>query len=431
MTGNDFEVIGTYAQNYLDEVLVHESVYSQFLQDNRAIDESFYERGWVRLLSVLVDGLGFYRITNEQNVIVTANAEEYADYNGNVSEGNRAGYPINGVTSKWTLYRVRFDRATQFKMDEVDLSLSGLNRMLAPTMDEFYRTRLIPEVDATYTSIIADCTKTSLGNRVLENPTEANAVNALLRGEGWLFNHGVSANDTVILMRWSFYQLLLGSSQWTRYFAVNDYRVNDEVSLRLNFFNGKPIFLLPDDRAFTDVALTKNGYTTSGTSRYINFMFVSKEYLYPIKRINRMRTYDQSVITSFDGLIINFHLWHDLIVPMNKKVSVYASINNGGDNSGLIGANKNVLEVSSIKGEDSGTTIINALFTEPKGLNYNKVYVKATAFGEIGTTQSGGTLVEVGSPFTPAAASMFVAVTDGSGTIVAKTEAAVAFEVQE
>lgn len=417
-TGNDFEVIGKYSENYLDEVLVHDSVYGKFLAKNRGVNEDFYERGWVKLLSVLVDGFGFYRITNEFNVIATANTELYADYNGNVAEANRAGYKIGGVSAKWTLYRVRFDRAIQFKLDEVDLSLSGLNRMLGPVLDEFYRTRAVPEIDATYTSIIADCTNVSLGNRKLETLTTSNIVEKLLDGEGWLFQHGIQGKDAVIVMRWSVYNALTRSSDIVRYLSVGEYEPRKDLSLHVNFFNGHPIFLIPDDRAFTDVALTDNGYTTSALSRYINFMYVSPEYLYPIMRINRMRTYDESVITTFDGLIVNFHLWHDLIVPMNKRVGLYVSCAES-----LIGADHNVISVSTIGGEEEGTTMVDFISSEPKGLNYQKVYFKSTSFGDVGSTEIGGTLVEVGSPFNAGedvSAGYFV-ITDFNGVIIAKS----------
>lgn len=426
LTANDFEVIGKYELNYLDDVLVHESVYG-FLERNRGLEPAFNEVGWVKLLTILVDGLGFYRITNESNVIATASSEGYADYNGNVAEDNRAGYSIKGVSSKWTLYRVRFDRQTQLKFDTVDLTLAGLTRMVGPTLDEFFRTRVTPERDATYTSIIADCTNTALGNRVLETPTSADAYTKLLNGEKWLFNHGVSARDTVILMGFDFYQTLLLSTQVQRYIGVMDYvfgrdSAGNEVKLSIPSFNGKPIILLPNDRDFTDVKLTDNGYTTSSLSRKINFMFVSKEFLYPIDRINKLSMYGNDVVYTFDGIIANFHLWYDLIVPVNKRVGIYASISES-----LIGADKNTVAVSVSAGVDEGTAIINAVYTEPKGLNYAKVYVKATEFGAIGTAQEGGTLVEVGSPFTPSANSLYVAITDAAGNIIAKSESAITF----
>ena len=153
MTGNLFEVVGKFSQNYLDTVLVHESVYAKFLPDNRNLDDSFYEVGWVKLLSPLTSGYGFYRITNEQKVVVSANAELYADYNGNVAADNRAGYPIGSISAKWTLYKIRFDRAIQFKLDEIDLNLAGLQRMVAPILDEFYRTKAIPEKDEIITVV--------------------------------------------------------------------------------------------------------------------------------------------------------------------------------------------------------------------------------------------------------------------------------------
>ena len=430
LTANDFQVIGKYELNYLDDVLVHKSVYG-FLERNRGLEPAFNEVGWVKLLTILVDGLGFYRITNESNVIATASSEGYADYNGNVAEDNRAGYPIKGVSSKWTLYRIRFDRATQLKFDDVDLTLAGLTRMVGPTLDEFFRVQVVPERDAVYTSIIADCTNTSLGNRVAETIASGTAYSQLLAGEKWLFNHGVSAADTVILMSFDCYQTLLLSTQVQRFIGVQNYAFGrdsegKEVVLSIPSFNGKPIILLPNDRDFTDVKLTNNGYTTSSLSRKINFMFVSKDYLYPIDRINKLSMYGNDVIYTFDGIIANFHLWYDLIVPVQKRVAIYASVAES-----LIGEDKLEVAISSVAGPESGETIINAIYTEPKGLNYAKVYVKTTDFGAIGTTQAGGTLVEVGSPFTPADDDLYVAITDASGVILAKSPSAIKVVVAE
>ena len=422
-TGNFAIDIGKYGLRYLDKVLVHESIYSKFLVDNRQTDLDFSELGWVKLLNILFDKLGFYNSTNSFNEVVTANAEYYADYNGNVAEGNRAGYPIGGVTTEWKLYKIRFVRGRQFKFDAIQIQKSGLEKVLPAVVDEFYRLAVVPERDAVFTSIIADCTNTSLGNRVLEAPTTANALSKLLAGENYLFQKGVSASDTVILMSWDFYALLLTSDQWVRYFVVRDFKIKDndgaEVSLSVTYFNGKPIFIVPNDRFFTDVALTDNGYTTSALSRKLNFMFVSKEYLYPIKRLDTMRVYDDSVITSFAGYIFNFLMWYDLIVPANKRVAIYCSAD-----TNLLGANKNELFVSTIAGETEGTTIINAVFTEPKAINYQKIYYKTTAFDQdVGETEVSGSLCEIGAPFIAGASTLYFVITDNSGTIVAKSGA--------
>ena len=430
LTANDFKVIGKFELDYLDDVLVHESAYG-FLERNRGLEPSFNELGWVKLLTILVDGMGFYRITNESNVIATASSEGYADYNGNVAEDNRAGYSIKGASAKWTLYRIRFDRQIQFKFDDVDLTLAGLKRMVGPTLDEFFRTRLTPERDATYTSIIADCTNTALGNRVVETIASGTAYTQLLAGEKWLFNHGVSAKDTVILMNWDCYQTLLLSTQVQRFIGVQDYvfgrdSEDREVKLSIPTFNGKPIILLSNDRDFTDVKLTDNGFTTSGLSRRINFMYVSKDFLYPIDRINKLSMYGNDVIYTFDGVIANFHLWYDLIVPVQKRVGIYASVAES-----LIGEDANTVAISSIAGPNSGESIITGVYSEPKGLNYAKIYIKTTAFGDVGTTQSGGTLVEVDSPFTPADDDVYVAITDASGVILAKSPNTVKLAIAE
>ena len=417
-TGNFAIDIGKYGLRYLDKILIHKSVYSKFLVDNRQADLDFSELGWVKLMNILTDKLGFYNSTNSFNEVVTANADYYSDYNGNVAEGDRAGFPIGGVTSQWKLYKIRFVRGRQFKFDAIQLQKSGLEKFVPAVIDDFYRTAVVPERDAVFTSIIADCTNTSLGNRVLEAPTTANAVSKLVAGENYLFQFGVDAEEVVILMSFSFYALLMTSEQWVRYFVVKDVSLKDkdgaDVNIQVTYFNGKPIFKVPDDRFYTDVALTDNGYTTSALSRKINFMYITKENLYPIKRLDTMRVYDESVITSFAGYIFNFLLWYDLIIPANKRGAIYCSID-----TELIGANKNEVFISSIAGEEEGTTIVNALFTEPKAMNYQKIYYKTTSFGDVGTTEVGGTLIEIGSPFTPTNAKGYFCITDNSGNILA------------
>lgn len=423
--GNNLLEIGKYLTTLYDDVLVHSSKYN-FVEKNRGLDTEFQEIGWVKVPTILVDKLGFYRFTNEENVIVTANVDVYADYNGNIAEGNRAGYPIGGVAVKWTLYRIRFDRARQQKFDRVDFATAGGEKLIAKSAEDFYRTAVIPEKDAVYTSIILDCANTSLGNKAIEAVNASNIVGKLIDAESWEFDHGVAEESQVILLSRRAYILLIQSPLWINYRGIGKFAFSNgdkEIELNIETFNGKPIVVLPKDRNFSDVKLTANGYTTSATSRELNFAIVSKEFLYPVDRLENVKMYDDSVVTGFDGFLANYHFWYDLIIPVMKRVGIYVSLNNE-----LLGEDDLEVAVSTIAGESEGTSIVEAVYTQPAGIKWAKLYVKTTAFGDIGTTESEGTLVEVGSPFVPAAANLYVCVTDINGVILAKSTSTVAFE---
>ena len=429
MTANEFAPIGQYLLKMYDDVLVHESIYRKFLNFNANIDENFNEIGYVKIRTTLYDLLGFYRVSNEENLVVSANQEEYADYNGNVASDNRAGYPIGGVADKWHLYKVRFDRARQFKYDNVDINISGHAGSIGHDMAQFFKLAVATEQDAVATSVIADCTTTSLGNRAIETLTTANIVGKLLDAEAYVYNKG--GKDFAIVMTMATRNLLVRSSDFINYRSIDRITETDADGKSITFevlkFNGHPIYILPNDRAMTDIALTNNGYVATASSRYINFLFVPVEEVYPVERISKLREYDESVVYTFDGIVVNFHFWYDFIIPVMKRVAFYASLDNN-----LIGANGNIdVAVASKAGETTGSTFIEAVYTEPKGVKYSKIYVSTSAFGAIGTTQAGGTLVEVGSPFTPADDDLYVALTDGAGKILLKSSAAIKFTLAE
>lgn len=431
MIGNDLEQIGQFNDRYLDRKLNQRSTYAKFLTRNRGVDEGFYEYGWVKLLDVLTGQLADYQVTNSLNHLATAsNDVDYQDYNGNVAVGDRAGYKTNGWVSRWTLYRVRFDRCTSFKLDIMDLKRTGIENMVGPILDEFYANAVIPEMDLVYSSIIADCTSENFGNRVVSAATADNALQKLLDAETHMFEKGVDSSNTAIVMSRNFYNMLLNSKDWTKFFYTQPKTFGegiDEVTLRITYFNDKPIFLIQKERFYTDaLILAEGGWAPSATSRYINFLMVDIGTLYPIIRLNKLRTYDDSVINDYDGIKINLHLWYDLIITKNKKIGVYADVSNESVSDTVV-----AVSVLAKPGAESGQTVIEAISTSPIGLMYNKVYVKTTAFGEVGTAQSGGTLVAEGSPFVPADDQLYVALTDFNGNIVAKTSVAVDFPTKD
>lgn len=430
ISGNQADAISRFVVDLSDDILQHKLTSAVLEQQDNEYAKEFVLPGWIKIPTVLVDKLGFYVPTNDLLAVANSNLNLYADYNGNVASNNRAGYPIKGASISWRLYQVRFNRAAQFKIDTFTDWTSG-QVLTARVLNEFYKQAVIPEIDATRYSIIASATSTQLGNRVLEDLTKDTVVASFDTAVEKLFENGAEEEGLVLFVSPQVETYLKQASNFYRTFQLLDKDVivgvdgeGKSVMTRVKAYNNIPIIRVPSDRFFTDVSLNENGFLTSATSRKINYLLVHVDYAYAIRLLQSTKAFAPEVVQDYDGWKINYHLWHDLIVPEHKKVAFYASLANS-----LLGANKTDVMVDSVAGSSSGTTIIDGIFSEPKALNYAKIYVKTTAFGDIGTTQSGGTLVEVGSQFTPAASSLYVVLTDNAGTILAKSSSTVAFNV--
>lgn len=429
-TGNYAEAISRFVTTFSDDILVHELT-SAVLEKDNDLQKEFVLPGWIKLPTVLTDKLGFYVPSNDLLAVASSNVNLYADYNGNVAANNRAGYPIKGASISWRLYQVRFNRGAQFKIDLFTDWTSG-QVLTAKVVREFYRTAVVPEMDATRYSIIASATSTQLGNRVIAALDKDSVVAAIDAGVETLYENGADERSLILFVSPQIETALKQASNFYRTFTLADRDLvvgydgeGKAVVTKIKEYNGIPIIRVPSDRFFTDVALTENGYASTATSRKINFLLVHADYAYAIRLLQSLKTFAPEVVQDYDGWKINYHLWHDLLIPQFKKVAFYAHLANS-----LMGANATEVMVDSHEGEQVGQSVIDGIFTEPKALNFAKVYVKETAFGDIGTTQASGTLVEVGSPFTPAASSLYVAVTDNAGTILAKSSAAVAFNIK-
>lgn len=429
-TGNFADAIARFVTTFSDDVLVHELT-SAVLEKENELEKEFVLPGWIKLPTVLTDKLGFYVPTNDLLAVSTSNANLYADYNGNVATNNRAGYPIKGASVSWRLYQIRFNRAAQFKIDSFTDWTSG-QVLTAKVVREFYRTAVVPEIDETRYSIIASATSTAIGNRAVADLDKDSVVGAIDEAVEKLFENGADERGLILFVSPQVETALKQASNFYRTFQLADRDVvigydgeGKAIYTKVKEYNGIPILRVPSDRFYTDASITENGYSTSATSRKINFLLVSSEYAYPIRLLQSLKSFSPEVVQDYDGWKINYHLWHDLLIPEMKKMAFYAHLADS-----LLGADKTEVKVDNHEGPAQGQSVIDGIFTEPKAINFAKVYVKTTAFGNIGTTQSGGTLVEVGAPFTPADDDLYVAITDNAGTILAKSSATVKFAIK-
>lgn len=380
---NSFSLITKYLQNAIDTVFATESKTNLLVNGSKYIDVNFKEAGYVKVMSLLMDGLSdYYRVNNG----LGSSNNGYATYPSN------DGYKIGAVQSKWEIFQLRYDRGKQFRVDNMDdEEQAGL--VIGNLLAEFLRTKVVPEVDAVRFSTMASKTNVSLGNLVSESISANQIIGKFNTAFEWLTEHEVPEEEQLIFVNPSVMTLIRNTTELTKFLTQADYRSAEGIDFKIEKYAGRPIVEVPSNRFFTKVLTNQNGYQPQSGSKVINFMVVSKKAIVPIVKLEKSKTWTPDQVQDFDGYKVNFRMYHDAIVPKNKIPGVYCSVS-----STDATAKSNLLSVDLgvVKSGDAITDYkLNAYYTIPAGL-LGSVVVSDSAFTLGKTYSTSETVVAVG-----------------------------------
>lgn len=392
--------ITKYLPQVVDKVFAEESK-SQILNvGKKYLDLDFKEVGYVKILSILMDGLSdYYR----------ANGSLTGDRRSN--QPLRDGYKIGDVKTKWEILELRYDRGKQFQIDNMDNEETA-GAVIANVLGEFLRLHVIPEKDITVFSTIASKAKVSLGNlQTAKTIAENKIVTEFNTGFEWLAEHEVPNDEQVIFVTPRIMNLIRNSTELTRYLGQGDLKSGD-VTLAFRTYEGRPIIEVPTNRFFTDVELFDGGYRPSATSKVINYMIVSKKAVLPIVKLEKSKIFGPEVVQDFDGYKINFRLFHDTLIPANKLPGVYVSV------SETTASDKTFTLAVDItkKGEKY---VVEHYWSNPAGLNGTLVH-SATALN-IGEEADDATPIVLGTEYAKLGANEYYAIVDSNNVVIATT----------
>lgn len=418
---NSFEVITKYLPQAVDKYFAAESKTAVLEQGSKFIDVNFNEAGYVKIASFLMDGLSDYYKT--QGSVAPSNSADYAAYAGNVNAGQRDGFEIGGVSVKWEIFRLQYVRGKQFRIDYIENEeTAGIT--IGNAIEEFNRVKVIPEVDATRFSIIADTTSVSLGNMVSETVAANQIISKFNGAFEWLTENEVPEEEQIIFVSPSVMTLIRNSTELTKFLTQGDYRAASGIDFTVEKYGGRPIIEVPSNRFFTNVLVTNNGYRPQTSSKVINFMVVSAKAVIPIRKLEWNKIYgpELSGIAGFHGYIINYLIYHGVVIPENKITGVYVSVSetNASTKTAL-------LRVSTKAGSAQYGWVMDRYFTNPAGLRGYIVYDYADSFtlgSAISSVGSAGTdyfICEKGVEQKAASANTtgYFALVDDSGKIIA------------
>lgn len=423
---NSFELIEKYLPKAIDKYFFEDSKTAILENGSKFIDVKFDETGYVKIASFLMDGLSDYYQT--QQVLQPSDPENYAAYAGNVASGSRDGFALGGTTVTWEIFKLQWVRGKQFRIDYIaDEETAGI--VIGNAVEEFNRAKVIPEVDICRFGVIADKASVSLGNLLANDSISANAIIGKFNTAfEWLTEHEVPAENQIIFVNPSVMTLIRGTTELAKLLTQGDFKSPAGLDFRVDKYEGRPIIEVSSNRFFTNVLLTGNGYRAQSASKIINFMVVSTKAVVPVRKLEWNKVYgpDLSGLAGFHGYLINYLLYHGVVIPRNKIVGCYVST------SATAASTKvNTLAVDTRAGSVTNHMYIANYYTSPAGLR-GKLYYSFTAEFTLGAAISahadGETVALLGDVDASANTTAYFGLVDDSGTIIA-TSGAVAVAI--
>lgn len=314
-----------------------------------------------------------------------ANKPETGDYSGFTSgtdAGKGYGYKQGDVDLTWEEFTIKCDRGTQLRIELFDdEETDGL--AVAAATKEFSRTKVVPEVDAYVFSKLAEYAgKVESKTITLKEGTgynEAGPIQALNDAFEWLSDNEVD-DDQVIFCSNKFYNQLRSTGEVVKVLRQTEY--NENVKFTIGEYEGREIIAVPARRFRTLIQLGDDGYNYKAGSKAIDFLVVSKAAVAHVTKYDKVKVFGPEVVQDFDGYKINIRIYHDVFVPDNKRIGIYAHVSDTAE----LG---NVLEYIY----DADTDTLSNVYTVPGSLLVTELYVKNAAIN-VGDPTSGLTKIE-------------------------------------
>lgn len=227
-----------------------------------------------------------------------------------------SGYPAGQITATWEALTLTKQRGRSFTIDRMD-DEETLGMAFGTLVNEFIRTEVAPEVDAT--RFAAYATDAGLGTTGTLS-VAADVLAAIDVGAAALDDAKVPNEGRLLFLASPIYRLLMQSV--TRSLA-------NEASFdrRLQQLDDMIVVPVPQDRFYTAIALNAGatvdagGYASDGAD--INFMILHPTAVLQVKKHDNIKIFSPDVNQSSDGWLFQYRLYHDAFVYDNKTEGIY------------------------------------------------------------------------------------------------------------
>ena len=343
-TVNSIGLITKYSDQFFDKVYKQDSVTSVLDTTDERV--KFIGAKTVKIAKMQFGGLSNYYRNNAEAGSAPAGTQFYG------SAG--FGYQQSSAKMQWETFTLSQDRAASFPIEYFDDEESG-GLLVGNAVTEISRTIIVPEIDAYALSTLA----ANAGKQATTEGgiTSANALSALNDAFLYFEEHEVPAADQVIYVSPAFMKALRESTQITRF--IETAPGEKKVSYKITEYEGRTLITVPPTRFRTEYKAYDGGYGFSSDpskpSKPINFLAVSKSAVIHIKKYEKVKIVSGDLnlaANGFDGYTVYARVYHDVFVPDNKKVGIYANIAESASTSDLpakLTVTNDKLKIASIK----------------------------------------------------------------------------------
>lgn len=355
-TVNSIGLITKYSDQFFDKVYKQDSVTSVLDTTDERV--KFIGAKTVKIAKMQFGGLSNYYRNNSE----AANAPAGTQFYGSAG----FGYQQSNAKMQWETFTLSQDRAASFPIEYFDDEESG-GLLVGNAVTEISRTIIVPEIDAYALSTLA----ANAGTTKSEAITSANALSALNDAFLYFEEHEVPAADQVIYVSPAFMKALRESTQITRF--IEPAPGEKKVSYKITEYEGRTLITVPPTRFRTDYKAYDGGYGFGSNSKLINFLAVSKSAVIHIKKYEKVKIVSGDLnlaANGFDGYTVYARVYHDVFVPDNKKVGIYANVAEATSTSDLpakLTVTNDKLKIASIEIEPANNQVAFAVKTSQTG----------------------------------------------------------------
>lgn len=228
------------------------------------------------------------------------------------------GFTAGDVTLDWETLKLEYDRGREFSIDYLD-DEEHMLLLSANIMNEFARTKVVPEIDAIRFARLAQ----KAGQKASADlDTPETALEAVLTAEEHMENMGVALSECVFYLTPAVKALLRKAQSW---------RIDNgtgAVSTDIQTFDGMKMRTVPQGRFYDSIDLKADGgggyAKKSGTGKELNFEIVHPSAAQAIQKHEKLRYFAPDTNQEKDAHKWQYRVHHDLLVLDNRADLIYA-----------------------------------------------------------------------------------------------------------
>jgi len=241
---------------------------------------------------------------------------------GNYSRST--GFPAGDVTGTWETLTLSQDRGRAFTIDRMD-NEETLGMAFGTLVGEFYRTKVVPEIDAYRFSKYASWSGiTEVGTPATLD--KATVLAAIDEAKAILDEAEVPEEGRILYLSSTCADALEA--------ALNRTLANDSVfDRRISSLDGVRVVKVPQSRFYKGITLdagassSAGGYSkTASTGRDINFLLMHPSAVVQPIKFEITKVFDPDTNQTTDGWLVQSRLYHDAFVQDNKVTGIYSHI---------------------------------------------------------------------------------------------------------